>query len=65
MPEAIAALNQAGYKMAVCTSQAEIGRGTLSGEQVRRIHDALIALLDERGATVARVFARLEIRNRP
>jgi D-glycero-D-manno-heptose 1,7-bisphosphate phosphatase len=55
-PEAIAALNRAGYKVAVCTNQAEIGRGVLTPEQVSRIHEALVAMLHDRGAEVDRVF---------
>jgi D-glycero-D-manno-heptose 1,7-bisphosphate phosphatase len=54
--EAIAALNRAGYKVAICTNQAEIGRGVATRDQVRRVHDALVAMLRERDATVERVF---------
>lgn len=56
VPEAIAALNRAGYKVAICTNQAEIGRGILSPAQVRRVHDALIAMLRARGAEVEHVY---------
>jgi D-glycero-D-manno-heptose 1,7-bisphosphate phosphatase len=54
--EAIAALNEAGYRVAICTNQAEIGRGVLTSAQVRRVHDALAAMLQERGATIEQVF---------
>jgi len=50
--EAIAALNGAGYKVAICTNQAEIGRGVLTPDQVRRVHDALVTMLSRRGAEV-------------
>jgi len=56
VPEAIAALNRAGYKVAICTIQAEIGRCVLSPDQVRHIHDALTAMLRARGAAVDHVF---------
>ena len=56
VPDAIAALNRAGYKVALCTNQAEIGRGVLTTEQVRRVHDALVGMLRERGAEVERVL---------
>lgn len=56
VPEAIATLNRAGYTVAICTNQAEIGRGILSPAHVRRVHDALIAMLRARGAVVARVY---------
>lgn len=54
--EAIAALNRAGYTVAICTNQAEIGRGVLTPDQVRHVHDALVAMLHARGAAVERVF---------
>ena len=56
VPEAIAALNGAGYKVAICTNQAEIGRGVLTPQQVRRVHEALVAVLRERGAEIEQVF---------
>lgn len=54
--EAIGALNRAGYKVAICTNQAEIGRGVLTSDQVRNVHEALVAMLRERGAEVDQVF---------
>jgi D-glycero-D-manno-heptose 1,7-bisphosphate phosphatase len=56
VPEAIAALNGAGYKVAICTNQAEIGRGVLTPQQVRRVHEALVEVLRERGAEIGQVF---------
>ena len=56
LPGSIAALNRAGYKVAICTNQAEIGRGVLTVDQVRRIHDALTAMLRARGARIEHVF---------
>jgi D-glycero-D-manno-heptose 1,7-bisphosphate phosphatase len=47
--EAIAALKGAGFKVAVCTNQAGIGRGLLTREALMRIHAKLATSLADHG----------------
>lgn len=43
--EAIAALKQTGYLVAVCTNQAGVGRGLMSRAALDRIHERMAATL--------------------
>lgn len=50
--EAVAALNRAGFAVVLATNQSAIGRGLLTEDQLREIHDELGLLLARRGATL-------------
>jgi len=54
--EAIARLNQAGYRVAVATNQSGIARGLYDLDTLHRIHEKLHRLLGEVGATVEAIF---------
>src|SRR6185436_15572238 len=54
--EAIARLNTAGYTVAICTNQPEVGRGVMTTSQLERVHDALRDRLMQQGATIDRLF---------
>jgi D-glycero-D-manno-heptose 1,7-bisphosphate phosphatase len=49
---AIARLNAAGYTVGMCTNQPEVGRGAMSAEQLRAVHDALQGLLQQQAARI-------------
>jgi D-glycero-D-manno-heptose 1,7-bisphosphate phosphatase len=53
---AIARLNAAGFTVALCTNQPEVGRGAMTEPQLREVHRALCALLAREGAVIDRVF---------
>ncbi len=55
--EAIARLNDAGFTVAICTNQPEVGRGAMTWAQLEEVHAALLARLREESAVVDRVFA--------
>lgn len=48
--EAVASLNRAGFAVVLATNQSAVGRGLLTEDRLREIHDELIRLLAERGA---------------
>lgn len=54
--EAIARLNAAGFTVAICTNQPEVGRGAMSRDQLDAVHDALRARLRAGGASVDRIL---------
>lgn len=54
--EAIAQLNRAGYRVAVATNQAAIGRGLFSVETLDSIHAKMHAMAKVAGATIDSVF---------
>lgn len=47
---AVARLNAAGVKVAVCTNQSVVGRGIVSPQTLERIHDRLREFLAHEGA---------------
>jgi D-glycero-D-manno-heptose 1,7-bisphosphate phosphatase len=49
---AIARLNRAGYAVAICTNQPEVGRGVMTGNELQTVHEGLRQMLAERGAAV-------------
>jgi len=51
---AIARLNQAGFKVAICTNQPEVARGVMS--RAEAVHAALARMLAAEGATVDAVL---------
>jgi D-glycero-D-manno-heptose 1,7-bisphosphate phosphatase len=54
--EAIAALSQAGYTIAVATNQSGLGRGYFGLEELEAIHASLCRRVEERGGHIAGIF---------
>ena len=57
VPEGIRKLNEAGYTVAICTNQPEVGRGAVSTAQLDNVHAALKKRLGDAGAAVDRIFS--------
>lgn len=53
---AVARLNQAGLKVAVCTNQACVGRGIIEQAMLDRIHEKLAEELRREGAHLDAIF---------
>ena len=53
---AVASLNRAGVKVAVCTNQAVVGRGIIGQDMLDRIHDHLRDQLARAGAHLDALF---------
>lgn len=53
---AVARLNQAGIRVAVCTNQACVGRGIIDMAMLERIHEKLRAELHREGAHLDAIF---------
>ncbi|MFT6288685.1 MAG: D-glycero-D-manno-heptose 1,7-bisphosphate phosphatase [Alcanivorax sp.] len=54
--EAIAALSQAGYTVAIATNQSGLGRGYFELEALESIHAKLNTLVAEQGGVVSGIF---------
>ena len=54
--EAIALLNQAGFRVVVCTNQSGIGRGLFEMDTLNAIHDKMIRALAQIGGHVDAIF---------
>ncbi|HEX9465288.1 MAG TPA: HAD-IIIA family hydrolase [Alphaproteobacteria bacterium] len=54
--KAVARLNRAGLKVAVCTNQSVVGRGIIPMEMLDRIHERLARELAAEGARVDALF---------
>jgi len=54
--EAIALLNQSGFRVVVCTNQSGIGRGLFEMDTLNAIHDKMIRALAQLGGHVDAVF---------
>ena len=54
--EAISRLKKAGYLVAVASNQSGIGRGYFSLDDMQAMHDKMLALLAQRGASVDGIF---------
>lgn len=54
--EAVARLNRAGWRVAICTNQSCIGRGIISVDMLSRIHDTLRDNLARAGAHVDAIY---------
>lgn len=54
--EAVARLNRAGHKVAVCTNQSVVGRGIIDQAMLAAIHAALEARLARAGASLDAIF---------
>lgn len=54
--EAIARLNQAGYRVVIATNQSGLGRGLFDLETLNRIHNKMHHLAQEAGGLIDAVF---------
>ncbi len=54
--EAVARLNRAGWRIAVCTNQSAVGRGIVSPAMLERIHAKLHRALAAEGGELAALF---------
>ena len=54
--EAIARLNQWGYRIVVCTNQSGIGRGLFGMDVLNAIHDKMIKAAAHAGGTIDAIF---------
>ncbi len=54
---AVARLNAAGLRVAVCTNQSAVGRGIVAAPMLERIHETLRAALARDGARLDALFA--------
>ena len=52
----LAALRQAGYRLAVVTNQQGVGKGLVDAEALRRMHERMRAEAERRGAGIDGVF---------
>jgi D-glycero-D-manno-heptose 1,7-bisphosphate phosphatase len=53
---AVARLNRAGVKVALCTNQSAIGRGIITVERLERIHEHMRERLAREGARLDAIF---------
>jgi D-glycero-D-manno-heptose 1,7-bisphosphate phosphatase len=63
--EGIRTLNEAGYTVAICTNQPEVGRRAMSLAQLENVHAALEKRLYEQGAQIDRIFSCTSLRKCP
>jgi D-glycero-D-manno-heptose 1,7-bisphosphate phosphatase len=63
--EGIRRLNQAGYTVAICTNQPEVGRGVMTQAQLDVVHQALQRRLGDEGARVDHIFSCTSFRKCP
>lgn len=54
--EAIAHLNQWGYRIVVCTNQSGIGRGLFGMDTLNAIHDKMIKAVAHAGGSIDAIF---------
>lgn len=54
--EAIARLNQAGYRVVVATNQSGIGRGLFEMDTLNAIHDKMLKVLAQAGGRIEAIF---------
>ncbi|HCA27018.1 MAG TPA: D-glycero-beta-D-manno-heptose-1,7-bisphosphate 7-phosphatase [Betaproteobacteria bacterium] len=55
-PEAVALLNQAGFRVALATNQSGIGRGLLDMATLNEIHDKMFKALSQAGGRIDAFF---------
>lgn len=63
--EALARLTRAGYDMAICTNQPEVGSGAMTQAQLKRVHAALRQMLAHRGARIDAIFCCTSVNRCP
>lgn len=56
IPEALAKLTQAGFRLAVCTNQSAIGRGLLSVEALDTMHAMLRSAVENAGGRIDAIY---------
>lgn len=61
--DAIARLTKAGYKIAICTNQAAIGKGETTHAIVRRVHEYLCAEVEKAGGKIDEIYYASEAPN--
>ena len=54
--DAMAQLAEEGFQFAVITNQAGIARGMVDSDELERIHQGMVSMLDQRGVTVRGVY---------
>ena len=54
--EAIARLNQWGYRVVVCTNQSGIGRGLFGMDTLNSIHDKMVKAVAHAGGSIDAIF---------
>ena len=54
--EAIAALDRAGFKVAVITNQSGVGRGLLSEATLEQIHSKMLEAIGRAGGSIAGIY---------
>jgi D-glycero-D-manno-heptose 1,7-bisphosphate phosphatase len=54
--EAIARLNQAGYRVVVCTNQSGIGRGLFGMDTLNIIHEKMLKAVAQVGGSIEAIF---------
>lgn len=65
VPQAIRALNEAGFKVAIVTNQAVVGRGLLSEEGLDEIHTYMLHELGKEGAIIDRIYTCTDVEISP
>lgn len=63
--EGIRTLGEAGYIVAICTNQPEVGRGAMTVAQLQVVHTALEKRLQEEGGKVDRIFSCISVHKCP
>jgi D-glycero-D-manno-heptose 1,7-bisphosphate phosphatase len=56
VPEAIATLNRAGFRVLVITNQACVGRGELGNDELARIHENMQQEIRAEGGNIERIY---------
>jgi D-glycero-D-manno-heptose 1,7-bisphosphate phosphatase len=55
-PEAIARLNQAGYRVVVATNQSGVGRGLFDMDTLNAIHEKMLRIVGQAGGKIDAIF---------
>lgn len=56
VPQAIARLTQAGYRVAICTNQSAVALGRTTLEIVQQVHDELCAQVEAAGGKIDAIY---------
>lgn len=54
--DAIAKLTKAGYKIVIATNQAGVGRGLYTLATLQKIHDKMLALIENAGGKIEKIY---------
>lgn len=63
--EAIVKLTRAGAKIAICTNQSAVGRGTITQERLDAIHDHMLREIRASGGDIHRIYAATDTPEAP